>query len=274
MNRPSIGISVSDYSEERGHSPSQVYCQIGHIEYGGFDAPADDREFRHALVCNSQLAVGRHLVSTELPSKLDIRAEAGRILDDLRAVPARYLLTDAEYWHLGGRSSRNVWVRPCSLTPEMCDQIIWNCHALEQEIGLPIWVENPAFIEVEYDFTVSEFFYRLAEGGAGLCFDVGHFLAFCVNESMDPELEFSRLPFEAIHAAHVAGLSRVQYMNKELVIDNHDIQPPPDCLEFARQLVQRAPNLKWLTYEAELASVDVQIAGLRSIMEKLDGRTN
>ncbi|MEW8290628.1 MAG: DUF692 family multinuclear iron-containing protein [Candidatus Thiodiazotropha endolucinida] len=269
MSGVQLGISVSDYSPLRGHTHPAVYDLVDYIEYGGFAPPGGDAEVSFARTQKPSLGLGRHLVMTELPAALDIPSEARRIVADVKDTTPLYYLTDAEFWHLGGYEANNIWVRPCSFSQSSCETIAVNCAALEQVLGMPILVENPAIIAIDSEITIATFFRLVADSGAHLCMDIGHFWAYCRNNGLDVNKELDALPFNAFRVAHIAGLSRISYCGREFFIDNHDVPPTADCLDILAAFLNRAPEVQWVTYEAELAATDVQIAGLLAIREIL-----
>jgi uncharacterized protein (UPF0276 family) len=265
----SLGISVSDYVPERGHIDPSVYARVDYIEYGGHFPPARDAgvERIHAQGLASRLT--RHLVSAELPARMDLDAEAARIREDLAGVRPEYLVTDFGFWRLGGREVESLWFRPSSLTGDAARRIAGNAAALREAVGLDVYPENPFSLCFGGELEMSGFLRALADQGAKLCFDVGHFYAVCVNAGVPVAEAFERLPFGAFRMAHIAGLSTVEYAGRRFLLDNHNVPPLPECLALLAETLQRAPALEWVTYEAELASTDVQQAGLEAIERTL-----
>lgn len=270
MTGLSLGLSVSDYSEQRGHTIAEVYRSVGHIEFGGLNRVFDDAEVTFALEQNPALRIGRHLVSAQLPGTLSIEDEAAAIRSDLAAVVPQYMVTDAMFWNFGGNSERNMWPRPCSLSREVARRIARNSTAIGSAVGVPLYVENPPTIAIDGGLTVAEFLHALASQDAHLCFDVGHFWASCENDGLSVEREFRQLPFEAFRMAHIAGLSRVEYRGTTIHLDNHDVVPSGECIDLLRAFLARAPAVRHLTFEAELASAEVQLSGVQLLVEALD----
>lgn len=261
----SIGISVADYSSIRGHIENSVYSEVDHLEYSGFFPPRQDRGMQRIFSELGQFPTGRHLVSTSLPEEIDPSVEAVTIQESVDGIDASYFLTDAEFWLAGGRQINNLWPRPCILSKEACNRIISNHHSINKELGKSVMVENSALVFVDGDLTPAEFMLELADGGLNLCFDVGHFYAACINSDFDLDKELDRVPFEAIRICHIAGLSPVEYNGKYILLDNHHVTPLDACMLLLEEVVSRASNLSWITYEAELASTSVQLTGLREL---------
>lgn len=261
---PLVGISVADYSPLRGHTHADVYSNVDYIEYGGFTRPGESEEVRFAYNTNPALYFGRHLVSTELHQTLDHKAESERVLSDMAGRQSEYFLTDVGFWFFGGSSEDNLWPRPCSINQNVAARVKENCRELTQILGVSLLPENPAIVYVDSEITIAEF---MADIGRDLdiCLDIGHFWAFCKNYGLDVAQEASKLPFNAIRVIHIAGLSKVEFGGKHLYLDNHDVVPMAECLALLHHMVERCPNLGWVTYEAEMASTDVQLTGLRLV---------
>jgi sugar phosphate isomerase/epimerase len=259
-----LGISLSDFVPERGHT-DDVYRRVSYVEYGGHHPPAKDAGVRHLLDEGVVADLGRHLVSVELPDVLDIEDEARRIAENHAGTSPRYMVTDFGFWRLGGRDERNLWFRPASLTHEVAGRIARNVEGLSRELGAPVHAENPFSLTHAGELSPVGFMRELVARGATLCFDIGHFYAACVNAGRDVWRELEQVPFEAVRVAHIAGLSKVGYGGRPLVIDNHNVPPLKGCLEVLRIVKERSPGLGWVTYEAELASTEVQHRGLDAI---------
>ncbi|MCX4547644.1 DUF692 family protein [Streptomyces sp. NBC_01387] len=260
-----IGISVSDFVPALGHLDDTVYRRVSYVEYGGHHPPANDPGMRHLFEEGIVSDMTRHLVSVELPDVLDIEDEARLIAENHAGTEPRYMVTDFGFWRLGGRGERNLWFRPALLDREVAGRIARNVQGLSAKLGAPVHAENPFSLTHGGDLSPREFMQELAERGATLCFDIGHFYAACVNEGLDVEREVDRVPFEAVRVAHIAGLSEVGYGDRRLLLDNHNVPPLGGCLEVLRIVKKRAPKLGWVTYEAELAPAEVQHRGLDAI---------
>jgi uncharacterized protein (UPF0276 family) len=242
-----------------------VYDAADYVEYGGFFPPRNDPTIRAYLDRHPGKKISRHLVTTELPSELDISAEARAIRADLDGVDVSYLVTDFCFWRLGGRSLDNLWFRPLLLTRAVANRIAHNARCLQDELGLPLYVENPPYVYVPGDIDMANFLYLLAELGAHVCLDVGHFICWCSNGACDIDESFARLPLQAIRSCHVAGLSRVEYCKVPLWIDNHNVVPTDNVFSLLARLTEAGAAITHITYEAELASTEVQIAGLKRL---------
>ncbi|WP_250304733.1 DUF692 family multinuclear iron-containing protein [Streptomyces sp. A 4/2] len=260
-----IGISVSDFVPALGHLDDTVYRRVSYVEYGGHHPPANDPGMRHLFEEGIVSDMTRHLVSVELPDVLDIEDEARLIAENHAGTEPRYMVTDFGFWRLGGRGERNLWFRPALLDREVAGRIARNVQGLSAKLGAPVHAENPFSLTHGGDLSPREFMQELAERGATLCFDIGHFYAACVNEGLDVEREVDRVPFEAVRVAHIAGLSEVGYGDRRLLLDNHNVPPLGGCLEVLRIVKKRTPKLGWVTYEAELAPAEVQHRGLDAI---------
>lgn len=262
-----VGISVPDFVPERGHAPADVYALVDYVEYGGHGPPRHDPGLARIRGERPTLRLGMHLVSTELPTELEPLAEARAISDGLEGFDAEYLVTDFGFWRLGGRDVGNLWFRPCALTRAVAGRIARACRALTEALGRPVHPENPFAIHVEGELSMSEFLAELVEQGAEPCLDVGHFFAVCQNGGRSPWDELRRVPLGGIGMAHIAGLTRVDYGGQSLWLDDHNVPPSRPCLELLAELRREAPNLRRITYEAELASTEVMLSGLHALKE-------
>jgi len=260
-----IGISVADFTPARGHIDPGVYARVDYLEYGGYFPAWRDAGVERLRDLGLVSRVARHLVSAELAAELDVRDEADRIRSDLGDTAPEYLVTDFGFWRLGGRDAESLWSRPCALTTACAERIARNAAMLEASVGVPVYAENPFALHFAGDMAMTEFLQALAGAGAKLCLDVGHYYASCVNAGVPVEAAFEDLPFGAFAMAHIAGLSEVDYAGHRFLIDNHTVSPLPACVELLAEARRRSPNLRWVTYEAELASTDVQHAGLDAI---------
>ncbi|MFF0433552.1 DUF692 family multinuclear iron-containing protein [Streptomyces sp. NPDC004327] len=262
---PRIGISVSDHVPALGHLDDAVYRRVDYVEYGGHHPPANDPGIRHLFDEGIVGTLTRHLVSVELPDALDLDDEAGLIAENHAGTEPRYMVTDFGFWRLGGRGERNLWFRPALLDHEVADRVARNVRGLSARLGAPVHAENPFSLTHAGELSPRAFMQELAERGATLCFDIGHFYAWCVNEGLDVGRELDQVPFEAVRVAHIAGLSEVRYGGRRLLLDNHNVPPLRGCLDVLRTVKERSPSLGWVTYEAELAPAQVQHRGLDAI---------
>lgn len=260
-----IGISLSDFVPARGQMDEALYRRVSYVEYGGHHPPAKDRGVRRLLDEGIVRNLSRHLVSVELPDVLDIEDEARRIAENHAGTSPWYMVTDFGFWRLGGRDERNLWFRPALLSREVAARIALNVEGLSRELDTPVHAENPFSLTHLGELRPAAFMRELAERGATLCFDIGHFYAACVNEGADVWRELEQVPFEAIRVAHIAGLSRVGYGGRPLLLDNHNVPPLTGCLDVLRIVKEQSPDLGWVTYEAELAPTRVQHRGLDAI---------
>lgn len=270
MTRPMVGISVTDFAAHRGHTAASVYRSVDYIEYGGFAPPGQCEEVAFALAAKASLRFGRHLVSTDLPRNLDHDREADQILADVQGVQCEYFLTDVGFWSLGGQREGNSWPRPCSLDVNIADTVRANCLGLRDRLGVPVLPENPAIIAVRADITMAEFMAHIGRD-LDICLDVGHFWAFCRNYDLDPHDEIDKVPLDSVRVIHIAGLSPVLYAGHQRFLDNHDVVPNSACLSLLHDLVARCPRLGWVTYEAELATLEVQEVGLNKVIQACRG---
>jgi uncharacterized protein (UPF0276 family) len=262
----SIGISVADFSPGRGVTDLRVWELADHVEYGGYQPPRSDIDMATALGTHP-MPVGRHLVRTELSEPMDAAKEAEKIAGDISPYRVEYFLTDAELWMCGFGNSATLWARPYQLSMQRARLAAANAQALSVSLKIPVLVENPALIYSVGDCGIDDFLCAVAESGGQVCLDVGHFYATVCNSEQSLRDTWDRLPFAAIRVAHIAGLSQVDYLNRRLLIDNHDITPLPQCFELLAELVRRAAGLRWITYEAELAPTDVQLSGLLRVRD-------
>lgn len=261
----SLGISVSDYVPERGHIDPEVYARVDYIEYGGHFPPMKDPGVERIRALGHAPRMTRHLVSVELPAELDVTAEVETIRRDLTGARPEYLVTDFGFWRLGGREVESLWFRPCTLSAATASHIARNAEALGTRLGMLVHPENPFSLSFVGELSLCGFMRELAGRGARLCFDVGHFYAVCLNTGTPVREAFEQLPFEAFRVAHIAGLSSVEYGGRRFLLDNHNVPPLEECVDLLAEATRRAPDMQWVTYEAELASTDVQHAGLDAI---------
>lgn len=262
-----IGISGSDFIPVRGHVSDDVYASADYLEYGGHFPPADDPGVRTFCSKFPDRGLGRHLVSTELPTEIDIDEEVDIIRRDIAGCPVEYLVTDFCFWRLGGRTVDSLWFRPLKLDRSAARHIAVNALRIQDVIGLPFYVENPPYVYVPEGLDLVEFLNDLASRGTNICLDIGHFVGWCFNGGYDVAEKFAGLPMPAIRMSHVAGLSRVAYRRTELLIDNHNVPPGREVLAWLTELLASAPNLERITYEAELAPTDTQLTGMRKLRE-------
>ncbi len=262
----SIGISVADFNLARGATDPRVWELAEHVEYGGYAPLRSDIDLAASQRAHA-MPVGRHLVRTELSEPMIVAKEAKKIADDISPYRVEYLLTDAELWIWGDGETASLWARPHRLSGRRAMLASANAQALSAALGIPVLVENPALVNTIGDCGIDEFLCIVADGGGELCLDVGHFYATVRNRGQSLRNAWDRLPFAAIRVAHIAGLSLIDYLNHPLLIDNHDVGPLPQCIELLAELVHRAPDLRWITYEAELASTNVQLSGLFQIRD-------
>src|SRR5262249_37337488 len=147
-----IGISASDYMKARGHISLDVYQLADYVEYGGFTPPRDDPGMIQYLQRFPNRPIGRHLVTTELPTKLNLKQESEVIAADLDGVQCDYMVTDFCFWRLGGRSVDSLWFRPLILRRDAVKRISDNTLFLQDVLGMSLFVENPPYVYVPSNF--------------------------------------------------------------------------------------------------------------------------
>lgn len=131
---------------------------------------------------------------------------------------------------------------PFPRTREALDRICRNVEIVQETLGRPIAVENPAlYLELDgHELSEADFLAELVRRtGCSLLVDVNNVHVSANNLRFDPLGYLDALPVEAIAEIHLAGHSEDPNLGSRLLIDSHDAPVTAAVWELYRYLIGR-----------------------------------
>lgn len=113
---------------------------------------------------------------------------------------------------------------PVAYTDATLRRIASRVQQVQEVLERPILIENPAvYLQLEEsEMSEVEFLRQLCQStGCGLLLDLNNVLVSCHNCGGSPDAYLQSLPTEQVGELHLAGHSRVQAGELELLVDDH-----------------------------------------------------
>ena len=163
--------------------------------------------------------VGLSLGGAERPDRAHLAA-----LKKLVDLYDPFLVSEHLAWsRIGSRCLPDLL--PVPRTVEALDCVVRNIDIVQQLLGRPILIENPAHYlpQDEASWDEPDFLREIVRrSGCGLLIDVNNVAVAANNLGYDPKAYLAALPHAAIGEIHIAGHSPDPGMGADLLIDSHD----------------------------------------------------
>lgn len=131
--------------------------------------------------------------------------------------------------HLAWSSHDSVFLNdllPLPYTPETLDRVADHIDLVQETLGRPMLLENPATYVTFEASTIEEtdFLGQLARRtGCGLLLDVNNVFVAATNHHLDPHAYLTRFPLAQVREIHLSGHAEtVDDHGAPLLIDSHD----------------------------------------------------
>jgi uncharacterized protein (UPF0276 family) len=114
---------------------------------------------------------------------------------------------------------------PVVRTSESLSRIAAHIDEVQQALGRPIAIENPAhYLHLRgHTWDEPDFLHELSRRtGCGLLLDLNNVIVSAHNLGFDPHERLARFPVQAVVEVHLAGHSRDPGVGDALLIDSHD----------------------------------------------------
>ena len=181
--------------------------------------------------------------------------------------------------HIAWSAHGEVWfadLLPPSLSPVGLDRLCDNIDEMQEALGRPILIENPANYLVLPDRDMDEvpFVVEAARRtGCGLLVDVNNVYVSAENIGVDAEAYIGAIPADLIGEIHLAGFTIDEAAGERLLIDSHGAAVDPAVWRLYERLIARTgarPTLVewdkdipgWDVLHAEAIEAETRLARL------------
>lgn len=131
---------------------------------------------------------------------------------------------------------------PLPLTDATLARVVEHVDAVQEALGRPILIENPASV-FAFEASTWEEPAFLAEvvrrTGCGLLLDVNNVWITAVNIGLDPAAYVAALPLRAVGEIHLAGHAEEDDGGLPLLVDTHDRPVPPPVWSLFEDVIRR-----------------------------------
>ena len=147
--------------------------------------------------------------------------------------------------HIAWSAHGVVWfadLLPPSLSPDGLDRLCDNIDEMQEALGRPILIENPANYLVLPDRDMDEvpFVVEAARRtGCGLLVDVNNVYVSAENIGVDAEAYIGSIPADLIGEIHLAGFTIDEAAGERLLIDSHGAAVDPAVWRLYERLIAR-----------------------------------
>ncbi len=132
---------------------------------------------------------------------------------------------------------------PFPRTRKALERIAANVSRLQEAIGRPVSLENPAhYLRLEgHDYGETDFLAELARRtGCGLLLDVNNVFVSARNLGESAQDYLDRFPLRHVTQIHLAGHSPDPRLGQALLVDSHDAPVSPEVWRLFERVVARA----------------------------------
>ncbi|MFC6672834.1 DUF692 domain-containing protein [Marinobacterium aestuariivivens] len=154
---------------------------------------------------------------------------------------------------------------PLPYTEEALDHFCQRVDQAQEILGWRLLIENPSSYLRYRHSTIPEweFLAAVAERtGAGILLDINNIFVSAFNQGFDAETYLKAIPASRVGEIHLAGHSRKQFDDAELLIDDH---ASPVC-DQVWSLYRRA--LRWLGPKPTLIEWDAELPPLPDLVDQ------
>ncbi len=254
-----IGLRAEHYHEVVETQPAIAWFEVHSENYfGAGGRPLSFLERVRADYPVSLHGVGLSLGSSDALSTTHLAKLRGLIQ---RIEPG--LVSEHLSWSsVDGRYLNDLL--PLPYTEATLRHLVERVQRVQEFLGRQILIENiSCYLEYE-DSTLAEphFLAELARrSGCALLLDVNNVYVNAVNHGFDPFAYVAAIPADLVQEVHLAGHTRRQLEDGEILIDTHDQRVTPAVWELYRATVARLgrrPTL--IEWDSDLPALEVLLA--------------
>lgn len=244
-----VGLRAPHYQAVLDARPAIGWFEVHSENYFGAGGPPH----RYLERVREHYPLSFHGVGLSLGS---VDALNERHLRRLKELIARYqpmLVSDHLSWSsIGGRYLNDLL--PLPYTEEVLDHVSARVLQAQEFLERELLIENPSTYLGFTHSTIPEWEF-LAElsrrADCGILLDVNNVYVSAMNRRFDPLVYLDAIPFDRVRELHLAGHTRKQYREGDVLIDTHNapISEPVWALyaEALRRLGSRPTLIEWDT---------------------------
>lgn len=269
-----LGLSSNLNARDAPHPFRLLDSEPGLFDYLEYSAPLSLAEARRDASLFSEMQARRsevkvlfHPVHLNLygPSIEPAKAIAD-LAEHLTAVGSPWVSNDVAWWHQAGQPFPGYFY----IAPPLTMKGVEDCaaHALEIQdgIGVPLLLENPAVIARRGQMHVLEFMAALhARTRLPLLLDLGHLLSHQLSHGLSTFTALDALPLDQVLELHIAGGVVTEHDGRRFYVDDHTQPLREELLAMLAEIAPRCPRLRAITFEADGHPQEVAAAMLRRL---------
>jgi len=254
--RAGIGLRAAHYQDVLEQRPAIGWLEVHSENYFG----AGGKPLHYLERIRADYPLSLHGVGLSLGSTDDLNL---RHLDSLKRLIERFepaFVSEHLSWSsVGGRYLNDLL--PLPYTDEALRHVSERVARVQDYLGRRILVENiSSYLQyAESTLPEAEFLAELARrSGCGILLDVNNVYVSACNHGFDPETYLNGIPRACVEEMHLAGFTRKQFADGEILIDTHNRPVAPEVWLLYRLAVDRFSRVPTLIeWDSDLPALEV-----------------
>jgi uncharacterized protein (UPF0276 family) len=164
---------------------------------------------------------------------------------------------------------------PLPYTEEALNHISARISQAQDFLGVRLLIENPSSYLEYTDSTMTEWEFlteAARRSGAGILLDINNIFVSCCNHGWDAYHYLRGIPAEWVEEFHLAGHTRQQFADGEILIDTHDQPVCPAVWALYRDALEifgtRPTLIEWDARLPPLADLVAEARHAQGLMER------
>lgn len=254
--RAGIGLRAAHYLDVIEQRPAIGWFEVHSENYFG----AGGKPLLYLERVRADYPLSLHGVGLSLGSTDDLHRPH---LDNLRQLIERFepaFVSEHLSWSsVGGRYLNDLL--PLPYTDEALRHVSERITRVQEYLGRQILVENiSSYLQYEEStLPEAEFLGEVARrSGCGILLDVNNVYVSACNHGFDPETYLDSIPRACVQEMHLAGFTRKQFADGEILIDTHNQPVAPDVWRLYEAAVRRFGRVPTLIeWDSDLPALEV-----------------
>ncbi|MBL8471533.1 MAG: DUF692 domain-containing protein [Rhodocyclaceae bacterium] len=250
-----MGLRPQHYEEFLQRRPAVGFVEVHSENYFGNGGKAFDCLMR----ARADYAVSLHGVGLSLGSTDELNQTHLASLRCLADAVEPAVVSDHVCWSSVGAIYANDLL-PLPYTEEALAWMVRRVDAVQEYLRRPILVENvSSYLEFESSqMSEWDFLAALAQAsGCGILLDVNNIYVSAQNHGFDAQAYLAAIPRHKVAEIHLAGFTRKQFEDGEILIDTHSRPVADDVWALYGSALQRYGQVPTLIeWDADLPPLD------------------
>ncbi|MGH8548871.1 MAG: MNIO family bufferin maturase [Methylococcales bacterium] len=264
-----IGLRAPHFAEILDRRPALDWVEVHSENYFGYGIPLGA-----LMKVRKHYGVSLHGIGLSIGSTDALNLEH---LAELKALIARLepgFVSEHLCWSsIGGQYLNDLL--PMPYTEEALRYLAGRVTEIQERLGRAILIENiSSYLEfMDSEIPEWEFLAELAlRSGCGVLLDVNNIYVSACNHGFDPYVYMRSIPIRSVKEMHLAGFTRKQFEDGEILIDSHNRPVAPEVWRLYDTAIARfgaTPTL--IEWDSDLPSLDrllEEAAKAQTILEK------